>query len=119
MCVRGRRLAYILAIGLLQGEGRLRIEDPICQYFEVKLGEEVHPWINQTTIKDMLCMTTPHQTTTYKRYQGEWVESFFRVTPTHKPGTIFSYDTSATHVLSALVEKLSGMDLMSYLRIRY
>ena len=107
-----------LAIGLLQEEGKLTIEDPICQYFTDKLGECVHPWILETTIKDMLCMTTPHQTTTYKRYQGDWVESFFRVTPTHKPGTIFSYDTSATHVLSALVERLSGMDLMSYLRVK-
>lgn len=105
-----------LAIGLLQEEGKLNINDHICKYFEDKLGKEVHPWIRETTIKHMLCMTTAHQTTTYKRYQGDWVESFFRVAPTHKPGTIFSYDTSATHVLSALVEKLSGMDLMSYLR---
>jgi CubicO group peptidase (beta-lactamase class C family) len=107
-----------LAIGLLQEEGKLNIDDPICQYFEDKLGAEVHPWIQETTIKHMLCMTTPHQTTTYKRYQGDWVESFFRVAPTHKPGTIFSYDTSATHVLAALVEKLSGVDLMSYLRVK-
>lgn len=107
-----------LAIGLLQEEGKLNINDQICPYFKDKLGESVHPWIQETTIKHMLCMTTPHQTTTYKRYQGDWVESFFRVAPTHKPGTIFSYDTSATHVLAALVEKLSGMDLMSYLRMK-
>ncbi len=32
------------------------------------------------------------------------------------PGTNFSYDTGSTHVLGALVEKLSGMKILDYLR---
>ena len=109
-----------LAIGLLEEEGKLRLTDSICNYFEEKLPKEgVHPWIKETSIQDMLSMTTAHNATTYKRYNGDWVESFFHVEPTHKPGTIFSYDTSATHVLSALVEKLTGMELLDYLRVKF
>lgn len=107
-----------LAIGFLQEEGKLSLEDAICDYFQDKLPSSgVHPWLGQTRIKDLLKMTSPHSRTTYKQMPGDdWVASFFQVTPTHKPGTLFAYDTSATHVLAALVERLSGMSLMDYLR---
>ena len=65
----------------------------------------------------MLMMATPHALTTYKRDGGDdWVKPFFTVTPSHYPGTVFSYDTSSSHVLAALVERLSGKPLMDYLR---
>lgn len=107
-----------IAIGLLQEEGKLKITDRICSYFPEKLPKEgVHEYIEKITIKDMLTMRTAHSKTTYKQENNkDWVGSFFRVKPTHYPGTIFSYDTSATLVLSALVEKLSGKSLIEYLR---
>lgn len=106
------------AIGLLQEEGRLRLDDKICGYFRDKCPKEVHPWIEQMTIRNMLTMTTCHSKTTYKRYGGDWVESFFHVAPDNLPGAVFSYDTSSTHVLAALVERLSGRKLMDYLRAK-
>lgn len=110
-----------LAIGLLQEEGKIHINDFICDYFPEKLPEGgVHNFIKAMTIKDMLCMTSAHKLTTYKRYDSDdWVESFFHVEPSHLPGTVFSYDTSATHVLAALVEKLTGIELIEYLRIKF
>ena len=106
-----------IAIGLLRREGRLDLEDYICDYFKDKLPKEgVHPYIAEMKIKHLLTMNTAHKYTTYKRYEGDWVESFFHVEPEYHPGTIFSYDTSATHVLSALVQRLSGKDLLTYLR---
>lgn len=69
------------------------------------------------TIRDMLTMRTCHDKTTYKG-EGvtDWVGSFFTTKPVHAPGTQFSYDTSSTHVLGALIERLSGMNLLEYLR---
>ncbi len=104
-----------LAIGLLQQEGKLSLDDCIYDYFKDK-ADEVHPWIRMLTIRQMLCMTTCHAKTTYKMYDGDWVESFFRIQPTNLPGAVFSYDTSSTHVLSALVERLSGKKMLDYLR---
>lgn len=105
-----------IAIGLLQEEGKLSIEDKICDYFKDKLPKEVHPYIEKTTIKDMLKMATPHSSATYKQEDDDWVRTFFTVKPTHLPGTSFGYDTSSTHVLSALVERLSGKSLLEYLQ---
>lgn len=110
-----------LAIGLLEEEGRLKLEDLICDYFKDKCPEEgAHPYIKAMTIKNMLMMTTAHQSTTFKRYNNkDWVESFFNVAPSHRPGTIFNYDTSSAHVLAALVERLTGKELMAYLREKF
>lgn len=106
-----------LAVGLLIGEGRIALTDRICKYFPDKLPPNgAHPWLWETTVEDMLTMRTCHGATTYKTYGGDWVESFFRVPPDHIPGTIFAYDTSSSHVLAALTERLTGMDMLDYLR---
>lgn len=109
-----------IAIGLLQEEGRLSINDPIVKFFPKYVPDPklAHPWLRQMTIRDMLSMRSCHATTTYDKFSSktDWVESFFTVPPTHKPGTVFHYDTSSTHTLCALVEKMTGMKLLDYLR---
>ncbi|BCJ96887.1 hypothetical protein acsn021_44560 [Anaerocolumna cellulosilytica] len=109
-----------VAIGLLQEEGKLSLTDKISSYFPDKLPKKgLHPYIERTTIRDLLCMASPHSYTTYKQVNDrDWVKSFFTVKPTRYPGTAFAYDTSATHVLSALVERLSGMSLFDYLKVK-
>lgn len=109
-----------IAIGLLQEECRLTLDDPIVKFFPEYVPDpaQAHPWLLATTIRDMLSMRSCHATTTYDKFSSktDWVASFFTVPPTHKPGTVFHYDTSATHTLCALVEKLSGMTMLDYLR---
>lgn len=106
-----------LAVGLLEQEGKLCLDDPIINYFPDKAPSDCHPFIAQMTIRNLLMMRTCHASTTYKQdLKKEWVESFFTTPPTHRPGTVFHYDTSAAHVLCVLVERLSGMPMLSYLR---
>jgi len=107
-----------LAIGLLIKKGMISLDDKICSHFPEKLPEGgAHPWCEEMTIRDMLTMRTCHGGTTFKRYgSNDWTESFFRVEPDHIPGTVFSYDTSSSHVLAALVEKLTGMKMLDFMR---
>ena len=107
-----------MAIGLLIEEGKLSLSDKIIDFFPDKLPEEgVYPYMAMLTIKDMLEMKTCHDKTTYKGAGvTDWVGSFFTTKPTHVPGTSFAYDTSSTHVLGALVERLSGKTFLDYLR---
>ncbi len=109
-----------MAIGLLESEGRISLDDHIVDYFPEKQPENgPYKYTAMMTIRDMLAMTTCHNQTTYKAPGvTDWVGSFFTVPPTHVPGTNFSYDTSSTHTLCALVEKLTGMELLDYLRCR-
>lgn len=107
-----------VAIGLLEEDGLLSLDDSITAYFPEYVPANPHPWLVQTTIRDMLSMRSCHASTTYNKFSTteNWVESFFITPPTHKPGTVFHYDTSATHTLCALAEKLTGMPLLDYLR---
>jgi Beta-lactamase class C and other penicillin binding proteins len=106
-----------IAISLLEKEGLITLNDYIMDYFLDMVPDNVHPWIAHMTIRDMLTMRTCHKATTYKLNMNKnWVESFFTTTPTHPSGRIFHYDTSAAHTLAALVERLTGMELLDYLK---
>lgn len=106
-----------IAIGLLVDEGRLSLSDKIVTFFPDKVPADVHPWISSMTIRDMLMMRTCHASTTYKLdMRSDWVESFFTVPPTHPSGKLFHYDTSSAHTLCALVERLTGMPMLHYLK---
>lgn len=105
-----------LGIGCLADEGKLSLDDKICDYFPEYIPEEgVHEYLAALTIRQMLSMTTCYGGPTY-RYDDDWTKSFFVAPPSHIPGSIFNYDTSASFVLGALVEKLSGKKVLDYLR---
>ena len=110
-----------LAIGLLEADGCIALDDSICKYFPEYVPQLVDPWLAQTTIQDMLTMRSCHANTTYDVHSEtrNWVKSFFVTEPTNPPGAIFQYDTSASHVLCALVEKLTGQSLLDFLKDRF
>ena len=115
-----------LGIGCLVKDGLVSLSDCIAPYFPEYLPFPVPEEISSMTIRDMLMMRTCHRRTTYKEgssswdyvtsYCDNWTESFFKVKPDHDPGTLFYYDTSSPHTLGALIEKLTGMELVDYLR---
>ncbi|MDD6796961.1 MAG: serine hydrolase, partial [Clostridia bacterium] len=110
-----------LAIGFLEDEGKLSLDDKIVGFFPEKQPEGgADPLIAKTTVRDMLRMASPHDKTTYKQIEiDDWVKTFFIAEPKHLPGAFFAYDTSATHTLTALVEKLTGQSLLDYLRCKF
>jgi CubicO group peptidase (beta-lactamase class C family) len=108
-----------LAIGMMIDEGKLTLDDRVAEHFPDKLPEDLHPWLAASTVRDLLTMSTAHSRTTYTRDDPDWVWTFFNRPPSHPAGTIFSYDTSASVVLNAIVERLAGMPFLDYLRPRF
>jgi CubicO group peptidase (beta-lactamase class C family) len=108
-----------LAVGLLIDEGKLTLEDRVADYFPDKLPANLHPWLAASTVRDLLMMATAHSSTSYTRDDPDWVWTFFNRPPSHPPGTIFSYDTAATVVLTATVERLAGVPFLDYMRPRF
>jgi CubicO group peptidase (beta-lactamase class C family) len=104
------------AIGLLADEGRISLDDKICDYFKDKLPENPHPYILDMAIRDLLIMATTHAGSTYKPEDKDWVWTFFNTEPTRPPGTVFRYDTSGSYVLNVLVERLTGKPFLEYLK---
>lgn len=106
-----------VAIGLLLDEGKISLDDKVIKYFPDKLPKgPIHPYIADMTIKDLLTMSTPFKGTTYSVNDDDWAWTFFNTTPNHPAGTIFNYDTSATYVLDVIVERITGMTFLEYMR---
>lgn len=107
-----------LSIGCLAEENKLHLSDHLLDYYP-EYQAEAHQWLRELTIEQMLKMETCHSQTTYKRNPAEpWVESFFIQEPDHAPGKVFCYDSSSSHVLAHLCERISGQSLLDYLRGR-
>ncbi len=109
-----------LAIGILASEGKISLDDHIVDYFKDKCPETIPEYLAHTTIRDMLMMSACHGATTYKLVKDDdYTRTFFTFKPDHEPGTVFLYDTSASQTLGALVERLTGMELLDFLRTRF
>ncbi|WP_022918161.1 serine hydrolase domain-containing protein [Ruania albidiflava] len=108
-----------VAIGTLVDDAALTLTDRLADHFPDKVPADMHPYVAAMTVEDLLTMRTAHAGTTYKKVDDpDWVRTFFTVPPDRVPGMVFSYDTSATVVLTALVERLSGQHLPEYLMDR-
>ncbi|MCL1801676.1 MAG: beta-lactamase family protein [Promicromonosporaceae bacterium] len=105
------------AILLLIVDRQVQLTDPIINYFPEYAPVSPHPWLSALTIGDLLTMRTQHRVTPYKSNpERDWVENFLATEPTQPPGQLFGYDTGASHVLGALVEKLTGKSILNFLR---
>ncbi|TLS51814.1 serine hydrolase [Paenibacillus antri] len=105
-----------LAIGLLVDEGKLRLEDRVAAFFEDKVPDHLHPYVAQTTVRDLLMMAGPHSAVSYSRQDRDFADTFFRKEPSHPPGSVFFYDTAGTVVLTTIVERISGVPFLTYMR---
>ena len=108
-----------IAVGMLIDAGKLRLDDPICDYFRDWLPEKPDGRLLRLTIRDMLRMATCYRSTAYREGVDEnWALPFFIGNPTHEPGTVFHYDTGCSQVLAALVKRLSGQEVVDFLEER-
>lgn len=107
-------------IGLAVTEGRLTVDDPVISFFPDDLPAEVSPNLAKMRVRHLLTMTTGHakDTTERIRQSENWVRAFLALPVEDEPGTNFVYNSGASYMLSAIVQKVSGMKLIDYLRPR-
>ncbi len=70
-------------------------------------------------VSDLLRMSTGHQSEPqFRTSQLPWTKMFLAHAVPHKPGTHFLYNTAGTYMLSAIVQKATGVTVLDYLRPR-
>ena len=108
------------AIGMAQDEGLLSVNDPVISFFPEEVPDEPGENLKAMRIRDLLRMNTGHQEGTLGRMRGSdnWVEAFLALEVPYKPGTHFLYNTGATYMCSAIIQKVTGMTLLEYLTPR-
>jgi len=105
------------AVGLAVAEGKLSIDDPVLKFFPDDAPKEPSNNLKNMRVRDLLCMNTGHQTEPQVMASKDaWVKTFLAAPVQHKPGTHFLYNTPATYMQSAIVQKVTGQTVLDYLR---
>ena len=106
-----------VAIGIAIGEGLLSLDDKVNKFFPDKVPQNQHPWQAMTTVRDLLRMSTGNtRGATYSPSDPDWADTWFSETPSHEPGRVFQYDTTATTMLCIIIKRVTGKEFMAYLR---
>lgn len=108
-----------MAVGLAISEGRLALDEKLVDIFPEHCPENPSEYLNEITVEHLLTMSCGHSTDpTYKSREikdKSWIRSFMEHPVTHKPGTLFCYNSLGTYVLSAIVQKRTGEKIADYL----
>ncbi len=94
------------------------VREPIVTWFP-ELRRDADPRKATITVEDLLTMRSGLETTSNRNY-GAWVTSpnwvRFVLTRTllNAPGTTMQYSTGSTHLLSAILSKVSGMSTWQF-----
>mgnify|MGYP001009161796 CR=1 FL=1 len=106
------------AVGLAISEGRLRLDDEVLKFFPEDAPSKPSNTLKAMRVSDLLRMSTGHQTEPARTPNEPWTKTFLAHPVPFKPGTHFLYNTSATYMLSAIVQKTTGKTTLDYLRPR-
>jgi CubicO group peptidase (beta-lactamase class C family) len=105
------------AIGLAVAEGRLGVDDKVLKFFPDETPAAVSEHLAALRVRDLLSMSVGHaeDSTGTLRGKDDWVKQFLSLPIKNPPGTAFLYNSGATYMCSAIVQKVTGQRVIDYL----
>ena len=112
------------AVGLAIAEGKLKLDDEVLKFFPEDAPSDPSANLRSMRVSDLLRMSTGHQTEVQLRSDApespmrdqSWTKKFLAHPVPFKSGTHFLYNSPGTYMLSAIVQKVTGMTVLDYLR---
>lgn len=106
------------AVGMAVAEGKLSLDDSLVELFPMELPESPSPNLKSMRVRDLLRMSTGQDKEPSLMSETEWIEKFLAQNVPFKPGTHFMYNTPATYMCSAAVQKRTGQTVLDFLQPR-
>ncbi len=108
------------AVGFAVTEGRFDVDAPVSSFFPDELPATVNDKLANLRVKHLLTMSVGHakDSTPIITREQDWVKSFLSLPIANEPGSVFLYNSGASYMLSAIVQKVSGQKVIDYLRPR-
>jgi CubicO group peptidase (beta-lactamase class C family) len=110
------------AVGLAIADGKVSVDDPVLKFFPEDAPAAPSDNLKAMRVRDLLTMTTGHHNEDIQDFpfgaDENLVKKFLALPVAHKPGTFFVYNTPASYILSAIVQKVTGQTVLDYLRPR-
>lgn len=106
-----------VAVGLAVDRGLLKVTDRVADFFPDQLPDSVSDNLKAMTVQNLLTMTSGIKPDWAMRNKtDDWVRTFLALPVTDKPGTKMQYDSMVTYMLSAIVQKVTGMTTLDFLK---
>jgi hypothetical protein len=109
------------AVGFAVSDSLIKVSDKVISFFPENLPDTVSPYLDDMEIKDLLSMSAgldPDPTGIISVNNDNWVKAFLALPVVNDPGTKFLYNSMATYMLSAIVQKVTGQPIIDYLTPR-
>lgn len=109
------------AIGFAVAEKRLTVQDKVLSFFPEYADLKDKPFLQDLRVQDLLTMSVGHEKEPLRSVivlQPDWIRGFLNHPIVAKPGTKFLYNTLATYMLSAIIQKVTGETTLAYLKPR-
>lgn len=114
-----------IGAGIAMDEGIITLHELIYPYFESFFPKNACENLYKIRIIDLLTMSSGLETPLFfcddspRYYVKDWIKYFFHNGAfVHEPGSHFLYSNFNTYILSCIIEKKSGQNLLEYLRYR-
>ncbi|MDB4867159.1 MAG: serine hydrolase, partial [Cohnella sp.] len=111
------------AVGLAESEGLLSLDDRVISFFPELVQGNPSEHLYQMRIRHLLSMSTGHARESLddagRSLSEHWVKTILQLPVEYEPGTRFVYNSGASYLLSAIVQKVTGgLNLLDYLHPR-
>lgn len=104
------------AVGVAVDNGLIDVNERIVNIFPDKCPENISENLSKMKVKHLLSMNTGHSTCVMSKMSpaDDCARAFLCQEVPFEPGTHFVYNTGATCMLGAIIEKRTGMSLYDY-----
>lgn len=107
-----------IAVGLAVSENRLAVTDRVAALLPEYLPETISRNLSLITVEDLLRMTSGITPDWKIRDRcTNWINAYLS-REVKEPGTEFHYDSMCSYLLSAIVQKVTGMTTLDYLKAK-
>ena len=107
-----------VGIGIGEEEGLFKLEDKVLDLFP-EYGGIAYPGSETIRIKNLLQMTSGHMVENFSQFnQQDRAKLFFTSKIEVSPGSTFFYEDLATYMLGRVIEKVTGSNMLEYLKPR-
>ena len=112
-------------IGIAVDQGKLRLDQTMVSFFPDRTIANLDDSKRSITVRDLVsnrngmesgCFARDEPTLDAMRAQPDWVQAALDRKMTSAPGTAFCYDSPGMHLLSAILQKATGMKTLDFAR---
>lgn len=107
-----------LAIGFAISEGDINLNDKVISFFPDDLPQDVSNELKQLEIRHLLTNTAgldPNVSAIIRDREHDWVKAYLADPFTNIPGTKFEENNLNAYMLSAILQHVSGSNMLDYL----